>query len=334
MTEKAKIWELISGQLNEEEAIEVVNEIKNSGELRKQYTDLQRIWSLTGAEEYFTDDEIEERLKKFEIDNLDITGKKGIGSYLLSTLKYAAIFILAFVLSWYILNEEQKFSFAELNTKNLIFETLQKQVAKVTLADGSVVWLNSSSKLEVPENFTDLDKRDVILIGEAFFEVTKDSLKPFSVHTLKGTVVRVLGTKFDIDAYADDKVITTLLEGSVEVRNMKKLLTVLHPGEQAVYYTSSGVVEISKEADKNITIWKEDLLTFKNEELSSIVPKLEKFYHVSIVVDDEKMNKQRLSGRAFRSYTVEQVLDVFRLVSNIRYKVIVDDKGKKTIHIY
>ncbi len=334
MTDKAKIWELISDQLNEEEAIEVLNEINSSGELKKQYKDLQRVWSLTGGEEYFTDEEIEDRLRKFEINRFNISGKKRIGQYLLATLKYAAIFILAFILSWYMLNEDQSSSVAKLNTKNLIFETLQKQVAKVTLADGSVVWLNSSSKLEVPESFTNLNKRDVVLTGEALFEVTKDSLKPFSVHTLKGAVVRVLGTKFDIDAYADDKVITTLLEGSVEVRSMKELLTVLHPGEQAVYYTSSGVVEVNKYEDKNITIWKEDVLTFKDEELSSIVPKLEKFYHVSIEVDNEKMNKQRLSGRAFRSYTVEQVLDVFRLVSNMKYKVIVDDKGKKTIHIY
>ena len=333
MTDKTKIWELISDQLTGEETVEVINDLNKSEELKKEYKELQRLWSLTGAADNYTEEEIEQKLRSFELNTLKVFREKGFRYYFLATLKYAAVFILSFVLSWFLLTEHKN-NDSKILSEDLVFETLNKQVAKVTLSDGSVVWLNSSSKVVVPGNFFDSDKRDVSLEGEAFFDVAKDSLKPFIVHTSQGSSVKVLGTKFDIDAYSDEKVVTTLFEGSVEIRNEDKILTVLHPGEQAVYFTTTGNVEISKRVDENTTLWKEDVLTFKDEELLSIIPKLERFYHVKIVVDNKNLNQVRLSGRAFKSYSAEEVLDVFKLVSNIRYKVVTNNKGGKIIHIY
>jgi len=333
MTDKVKIWELITEQLSEKEAEKVFNDINNSEELKRKYVELQRIWSLTGAGEAFSEEEINERLREFELKNLNI-GTAHSGSYFLPVVKYAAVFAISFVVSWLLIKND-KISRSNISGKNdLVFETLKDQVAKAILPDGSVVWLNSSSKLEVSVGFFSSGTRDVQLSGEALFEVSYDPGSPFIVHTKQGSAVRVLGTKFDVDAYSSEKVITTLFEGSVELNSNHKILAVLKPGEQAVYFTSTGNVEINRDASDNVFIWKENVLVFKDEELQYLIPKLEKFYHVKIVVDKPELKKVRLSGRAFRSYSIEEVFDVFKLVSAIRYKVSVDNDGNKTIHIY
>ena len=334
MTNKAKIWELITDQLSEEEAAEVMKDISNSDELRREFVELQRVWSLTGGEDAFSDSEVEDRLRSIDLRNLDIKREKNGGRFFLSLLKYAAVFAVSFVVSWFLLENVKGSKKDVAENREVSFETLKNQVARATLPDGSVVWLNSNSSISLPDGFSSIEKRNVELRGEALFEVAKDPEKPFIVHTIQGPAVKVLGTKFDIDAYSSDKVITTLYEGSVELRGNNEILAVLKPGEQAVYYPGTGKVEVNRGAYSNVSIWKEDVLTFKDEQLSDIVPKLERFYHVDIIVDKESLNDLHLSGRAFKTYSIEEVLDVFKMVSDIRYKVSVDKKGNKTIHIY
>jgi ferric-dicitrate binding protein FerR (iron transport regulator) len=333
MTDKAKIWELITEQLSEKEAESVFNDINNSEELKRQYVELQRIWSLTGAGETFSDAEIEERLDKLKLDNLNGSSKRS-GGFFLSALKYAAVFAISFVVSWLLIKEMNVSKDDAVEKKDLVFETFKNQVAKATLPDGSVVWLNSSSKLEISDGFFSSGMRDVQLTGEALFEVSYDKECPFIVHTKQGSAIRVLGTKFDVDAYSSEKVITTLFEGAVELKRNERVLAVLKPGEQAVYFTNTGKVEINRGVSENVFVWKENVLVFKDEELQSLIPKLEKFYHVRIFVDKPELNNVRLSGRAFKTYSIEEVLDVFKLVSDIRYKVKTDSSGNKTIHIY
>ena len=334
MTDKVKIWEFISGQISEDEEKEVIRDISNSETLKQQYKELLKIWSLTGAEDRFTDEEIEDKLRLIEVNSFIDTKKRDFKYYSLAVLKYAAVFIIAFTLSWFLINEEKETGNGQAKNNDLTFEALQGQIAKAILSDGTIVWLNSNSKLEVHGSFATRDERNVFLRGEAFLEVAKDPQKPFFVHTEQGPVIKVLGTKFDVDAYSDEKVVTTLIEGSIELRDLDKLLVVLKPGEQAVFYSKDRTVRINKNPSKNVSLWKEEVITFKDEKLSSIVLKLEKLYHVNIVVDDEKLNDIRLSGRAFREHSVEEVLDVFKMISNIRYKVYTNDKGEKTIHIY
>ncbi|NPA36784.1 MAG: FecR family protein [Chlorobi bacterium] len=332
MTNKAKIWELITNQLSQNEEEEVLNDIYNSTELQKQYKELLKIWSLSEGNERFSDEEINSRFRNFTYhkDNK----RTDIKQLFISTLKYAAVFILALAIGKTFFNKQVKVPGQKVADKKIVFETEERQVAKVTLSDGSVVWLNGNSKIQIPDNPEAQNTRDVYLQGEGFFEVVKDSARPFSVHTEQGPVIKVLGTKFDVDAYSSDKVITTLLEGSVELQNNMNTLAVLKPGDRAVHNIKTGQVEISNSNSKYITLWKEKIFTFKNEEFASIIPKLENFYQVKIVLKNKKLGKQKVSGRAMKNYSIEQVLNAFTMVTNIRYKISIADNGKQTIYIY
>ena len=112
-------------------------------------------------------------------------------------------------------------------------------VSKITLPDGSEVWLNSGSKLHYPKQFVG-NHRKVYLSGEAYFKVSSDKKHRFDVALSNGITVSAYGTEFNINAYEDDDEIqATLANGSIEIRNEKKPIPqVLNPGEQAVYNLS------------------------------------------------------------------------------------------------
>ena len=130
----------------------------------------------------------------------------------------------------------------------------------ITLSDGTVVYLNSESELRYPVKFVGEDRR-VYLSGEAYFDVTQDKAHPFIVD-VKNSTVRVLGTSFDVRAYADEnEVLTTLVQGSVRFSAGNKSV-ILKPGEQAVL-DKSGRVENRKVDTYLYTAWKDGVFAFK-----------------------------------------------------------------------
>src|SRR5699024_2281168 len=111
---------------------------------------------------------------------------------------------------------------------------------KIMLPDGTKVWLNADSKLTYPNDFQHIPKREVTLVGEAYFKVKHDAEHPFVIHT-KGLTVRDIGTEFNLKAYPDDENSSlSLIEGSVSVSliNDKDKDLILKPGEKVVYHTT------------------------------------------------------------------------------------------------
>jgi ferric-dicitrate binding protein FerR (iron transport regulator) len=159
---------------------------------------------------------------------------------------------------------------------------------ELILADGSKVWLNAASSLKFPSAFAG-PERVVELSGEAFFEVAKNSNKPFRV-MLKDAAVEVLGTHFNIMAYEDESTSkTTLIDGSVRMESGSHSV-VLKPGEQAeIPYPSTGVVTdivVKKGIDPNAVLaWKEGYLKFKNDDLHTVMRAMSRAYDVDIQVD-------------------------------------------------
>ncbi len=328
---KETVWKYVSNQIPESEKDKVLAEINNSKALQEEYAKMKSAWSLSSAEDTFSDKEVDQKFNEFREKHI-LKVKSGV--FLSAFVRYAAIFILSLATSWFIFKSTGNKPVQVSSYQPIIFKTSLNQVAKVTLSDGSSVWLNGNSKLEVVEGLNNKDKREVTLLGEAYFEIFKDSLRPFSVNTTQGSTIRVLGTTFDIDAYNDNKVVTTLFEGSVELRGNNKKLAVLSPGERAIYYVDTEKVKIKKVCAENVALWKEELLIFKDEQLCSIAPKLEKFYHVKIVLKNDRVKKLKISGRALKTNSIEQVMGVFGVVSDIRYRVKTHDDGKKIICIY
>lgn len=169
----------------------------------------------------------------------------------------------------------------------------------ITLADNTKVWLNAASTLEFPVAFTG-DFRNVMLKGEAYFEVTK-SEKPFRVVVKDLETVEVVGTHFNIAAYPNNSTVeTTLIEGKVKVvphvnqKPVEAQAKVLHPGQQTVL--TGGQIRVQKADIDQVMAWKNNMFYFENETLENILEEISRWYDVDIVF---KHNTSLLTRRYF-----------------------------------
>jgi len=185
---------------------------------------------------------------------------------------------------------------------------------RVILSDGTKVWLNAVSTLTYPAEFTG-DRREVEIVGEAYFEVVNTPL-PFIVKT-RGQEVTVLGTEFNINAYAVEAVVkTTLVNGAIRVDARDETLY-LEPGEQAV----SGHTTLHKmKADMDVAIsWKSELFVFKDEPLPSILLQLSRWYDIE--VDYDGVSNMKLDGEIPRTFTLEEVIRSLEAGSDIKFSL-------------
>ncbi|WP_442589305.1 FecR family protein [Pedobacter sp. AW31-3R] len=205
------------------------------------------------------------------------------------------------------------------NTTPLAYNTISVPRGgkyQLILPDGSKVWLNSQSSLKYPAVFTG-SKRDVELMGEAYFEIAHDQTKPFSVHSA-GQIVKVLGTHFNINTYPASVVKTTLLEGSILLSQeatgiAKKLL----PGQQASL--KGHTIDVTEANTEESLAWKNDLFIFNNTDLPTLILQLERWYDVDITA--AKLPNKRFYGRISRDVKLSAVLNMLQVTSNIQFKI-------------
>lgn len=190
---------------------------------------------------------------------------------------------------------------------------------KITLPDGTGVWLNAASSLTYPTAFTG-DERRVFVTGEAYFEVAKNATQSFHV-MVNNMEVQVLGTHFNINAYTDESNIkTTLLEGSVKVLEGSKS-ALLAPGQQAVV-TSKSKEEISivKAADiEQVMAWKNGYFSFKNADIKTVMRHLARWYNVEVVYEGA-IPDNRFEGEIPMDALASQVLRVLQK-NNVHFKI-------------
>ncbi len=147
-----------------------------------------------------------------------------------------------------------------------------------TLPDGTKVWLNSSSSLRFPSTF-DPDRREVVLMGEAYFEVNPDPARPFIVEA-EGERIEVLGTSFNVRAYRDDRQIeTTLVTGKLKVSNGHREV-VLEPGQQSLLDRETGVMQVSEVVPEFHMLWVRGEFCFRDQTLESIFKQFGRWYNV------------------------------------------------------
>ena len=150
---------------------------------------------------------------------------------------------------------------------------------KITLSDGSEVWLNSGSTLSYPEHFTE-DKRQVTLSGEAFFKVKSDKDHRFDVQTSDGITVSAYGTEFNVQAYAEEPEIkATLAEGHIQIDQTNQPASQeLIPGEQAVYSRHTQQMQVRKANLLVETAWKDGKLVFRRTPMEEIAKQLSRHF--------------------------------------------------------
>jgi len=197
---------------------------------------------------------------------------------------------------------------------------------QIRLPDGTQVWLNASSSLSYPLVFSGRKERRVELSGEAYFEVSKDAGHPFIVQTARQDI-KVLGTHFNVSAYADDLLSeTTLLEGSVQVNSFASTENVmLQPGEQAS--VSPKGIRVEKVDVEEAIAWKKGYFMFNNEKQESIMRKIARWYDVDVEYADPEARQITYYGTVSRFEKVSQVLRKFQQTGEVRFEI----DGRKII---
>ena len=188
----------------------------------------------------------------------------------------------------------------------------------ITLSDGTIVYLNAESELRYPVKFVGED-RQVYLSGEAYFDVVHDKTHPFVVD-VKNSTVRVLGTSFDVRAYADeDEVLTTLVQGSVRFSAGKEAV-ILGPGEQAVL-DKSGRVE-TREVDTYLyTAWKDGNFVFRKQCLENIMEIVERWYDLKVTFEDEWCKQVSFSGNVERYDDFSKLAEMLEATGSVKFKI-------------
>jgi ferric-dicitrate binding protein FerR (iron transport regulator) len=296
---------------------------------------------------------------------LSLTDKTSPGVYTNPTLKarifkivqYAAVLALAFILSWMAQNAFKKRTQITNNRYNEVSVSYGSK-SRIVLPDGSVVNLNSGSKIRYPSHFE--NDRSVFIEGEVFFDVKKDAKHPFYVHTSDITI-KVLGTVFNVKSYPEENTIeTTLVSGSVQIfdnngekhsdKDRPKQIATLSPNQKALFLknnhemtTVSNETKVHKTEMEPIsphmlilnkvktevtTAWKDNRLVFDNEKFEQLLPKLERWYNIKIVNDFPDINTSRFTGK-FDLETIEQALQALQITTPFNYTM---EKNKLTIY--
>jgi len=265
------------------------------------------------------------------ITEIEKTEKKAVRIYSRLWQKVAAslIFLISVSYLWYFLSINNQGA-SDIAYNEVYVPTGEK--SQVILSDGTHIWINSGSRLKYPVEFNN-ETRNVYLEGEAYFEVTKQNGSVFKVYT-KNTEIEVLGTSFNVNAYPDDdETRTTVIEGLVSMSVLEEDIEpiVIKPNQVAILKDAKLTVmsrgsENSKEIrviDKintsPVTSWKDHLLVFDDETFEDIAVKMERWFNVEILIEDEYLKQQRYTGKFIHNETVYQVLEIIKTTTPLEY---------------
>ena len=240
----------------------------------------------------------------------------------------ASLLIILSVGTFYLLNST-KLDHREINPNSWVLKSNPAgQKLKVFLPDGSIVWLNSESSLRYEKDFND-SIRFVEVQGEAYFEVKKDSLRPFVVKS-KSVLTTALGTSFNVNCYGDrEEVIVSLTSGRVLVQKdnspQNNNSLIINPGEGVVYYPTKNEalyrITIDIESVKN---WKDGILELKEASLNETITKLSRWYGVELILRNKPTRKWDATG-AYDNEYLDNILNALSFSYGFDYEL----KGKQ-----
>jgi transmembrane sensor len=299
---------ILGGSLSSAELKELKKAFKDNS-LREEIDE----WLVNNWERASYDDlEISyDRLKQMitEYDRTKQT-RKGIVRHLFSLSLYyqrvAAVLFIPLILGTFLyLHYSQN-----MDENFYVAEAPLGQKAKIELPDGSTIWLNSGSQIRYSSEFNKKNRK-VELEGEAFFDVKKNSEKPFFVNT-PNLDIKVTGTRFNVNAYNDEPdVETALVEGKVNVF-LKKEKTSYHltPGNMLTYSKTSHEITSSALNEEVTTAWKDNRLIFVNDNFYKLAKKIEKWYNVEVVYDTMDFRNNKLTVRLLEGEQLNRLLEI------------------------
>lgn len=268
---------------------------------------------------------INEKIDEAESD----PGKAGEGTSHFSKWWYAAAAVIFLSVSaagwWWSIGADQPneiVSNSVLSAPDFIYKKAERgEKRTITLRDGTVVKLNADSRIWYSPTFGELGKREVSLVGEAFFEVARDTLHPFNVRTGEVTTT-VLGTSFNVEAYDPNQVVkVAVVTGKVEVQQIEKSQTPIYlQSNEQIEYSIQENTKVKGQFDhEEVLSWKEGILYFKNDSFSEVIEKLERWYGVDIDVKKQQI-EDGFSG-SYSNRSLKSVLEGIGFVLHFEHEI-------------
>ena len=323
-----------TGAISPKEETELLEWIDASDENRKEYMQQRKVWDMyllhrVPEEPAVSFGQILVRHNRKLTRNTTVNTSDS-NTWVSQLLKFAAIFVIAFGLAWYVFDNREQTPLY--NT----VEVPSGQRVKLTLPDGSLVWLNAQTKFTYPAVF-DKRVRSVTLDGEGLFEIVHNEKHPFTVQTPKYEV-KVLGTTFDVYAYSNSNSFETILiEGSVAVTDgLSGKVYQVQPGCKLFFDDHTQQMRMVNVNPDEYTSWKDGIYIFNDITFAEMAKRLEHYYKTKIIITDSLLMNYHCTGK-FRQYeSITDIMDVVKSDAPFKYsynkdanELIIERKNKK-----
>lgn len=311
----------LKGTLSEQEKKDIELQIETSAAFKKEMEDFRFIWLAT--------ENLKQQRRVDTASNWKQLSRRmlflKIRTNVWNVSKIAAVLLLPLLLVTYYVVEKMP---DNKPVEQVEITSAYGLISKVTLSDGSTVWLNSGSKLIYPRYF-DGDNRQVFLNGEAYFEVKSDKRNRFDVLLPQGVQVSAYGTEFNVNAYEDEpKVEAVLSRGNIEVsvagQTESKLLKV---GQQAVIQKGKSDIIVSEANVYAQTAWKDGKMVFRRAKMDEIIKKLSRHFNVDIQLEGNVLYEYEYSA-TFTTESLSEILNLLKQSAPITWHSIDPDKQK------
>lgn len=305
--EQELLKKYLSGDASAEEKKQVMTWVKSDDANRVELLAMRKLYDIT--------------LWQSAAEKKQKQNRKAV---LYRVISIAALFLLVFGTSLYINHLHRQLP-------DLIMQTIRVpagQRVELILADGTSVWLNAGSTFTFPNNFSS-EKRAVTLDGEGYFQVKSHKKAPFIVQT-SSYDIKVLGTEFNVMAYDKSSIFeVSLLSGLVEVfSDVTNEKIQLQPNKRA--YLENNKLQTGNILHLDYLLWKEGIISFDDEPVDAMVSKLELYFDIKILIENDSFKKKRYTGKFRTKDGVEHILKVFQLKDKFIYE---KDEDKNTITI-
>lgn len=319
---------MLTGMATDEEKERFYAFLEANPEEKQAYLKLLNVWNLSEMDSFSLSNERKKILFSQFWDKVNRTRRFSLVRMTAPLLRYAAIIVFAVLTTWIFSVLQHRAGQQPVKTE---FSASTGSISVATLNDGTDIWLNANSQITV------LQQRKKImasLVGEAYFNVSQHPGREFVVDI--GRIrVRNLGTEFNISSYPDHHVVNiTLLKGDIDVTDAAgQVIRNLDPGETFGFNKNENTYRVTRIDPSLVTAWKDGKFVFIDRTLADICKELEKWYGISIIIEDQSMRDIKFTSIMKRTTTVESVLKMLKITTNIDY--VIEDKvdGKDVIRL-
>ena len=312
----SKLIQFLNKETSTQENEEIQQWVSSSEENRNQFREIHRAFQVSNLKLLQSEIDIEQawEILNSRLPKTKIKGKV-ISLEVFNRIAVSVLVILAVGFGSLWVNDH----FIASPKSGLVqFEAPSGEKSKIILADGSQVWLNSETKLQ----YDAMNPRSVILNGEAYFEVKKNRSHPFMIETSSGMKVKVTGTRFNLRSYDNESFVeTSLEEGEVIIEGMNsEKLAILKPGQQSKYDLKSHEISVQNVSSEIYSIWRNNELRFSDITFEELVPRIERWYGISIKLDSAIEKDDRFT-MTIKTESLRELLNMMQLTSKFNYEI-------------